>query len=114
MVGGGGDGSAQRLGTGAVEKAFAGARPGTSRPVTSSGRFVRLGTASMMSEPGGPFINIDKLDLRKYAARPALARVLCDYVLYHDHNPKRGLELCALATVQVSGSPDRWRVAAAR
>ena len=70
--------------------------------MTSSGRFVRLGTASMLSEPGGPFINVDKLDLRKYAVRPALARVLCDYILYHDHNPKKGLELCALATVAVS------------
>ena len=30
-----------------VEAAFQGARPGTSRPVTASGRFVRLGTASM-------------------------------------------------------------------
>jgi tetratricopeptide repeat protein 8 len=93
--------------------------------VTSSGRFVRLGTASMLSEPGGPFVNVDLLDLRKsvvalplgedelpssateqlrprlgrYAARPALARVLCDYILYHDHNPKKGLELAALATV---------------
>ncbi|GFH19367.1 TPR_REGION domain-containing protein, partial [Haematococcus lacustris] len=40
-------------------------RPGTSlnRPVTSSGRFVRLGTASMLSEPGGPFINSEQVDL---------------------------------------------------
>lgn len=37
-------------------------------------RFVRLGTASMAAEPGGPFINPEKLDLRKYAARPNLAR----------------------------------------
>ena len=25
--------------------------------------------------------------------------MLCDYILYHDHNPKKGLELAALATV---------------
>lgn len=61
-------------------------------------RFVRLGTASLLSEGSGPFINLDKLDLRKYAARPCLARALCDYMLYHDHNPKRALELCAHAT----------------
>jgi tetratricopeptide repeat protein 8 len=30
----------------------------------------------------GPFIAADRLDLRKYAARPHLARVLCDYILY--------------------------------
>lgn len=64
---------------------------------THSCRFVRLGTASLLSANGGPFINLDKLDLRKYATRPCLARVLCDYMLYHDHNPKRALELCAHA-----------------
>ncbi len=61
-------------------------------------RFVRLGTASLLSDGGGPFINLDKLDLRKYAARPCLARALCDYMLHHEHNPKRALELCAHAT----------------
>lgn len=54
-----------RPATGSIEAAFQGNRPNTSRPVTSSGRFVRLGTASMISEPGGPFINVDKLNLRK-------------------------------------------------
>ena len=72
-----------------------GNRPGTSRPVTALGRQVRLGTASMMSDRGGPFINVERLDLSRYAARPALSRVLCDYLLYHDHNPKKALELCA-------------------
>jgi tetratricopeptide repeat protein 8 len=43
--------------------------------VTSSGRFVRLGTASMQSELGGKFVNVDKLDLKKYVERPALAKV---------------------------------------
>lgn len=84
-----------------------GARPGTTRPVTSSGRFVRLGTASMLAEPGGPFIQVEKLDLRKYAARPLLARVLCDYIIYTDHNFKRALELCALAT-QAQEFQDWW------
>lgn len=46
-------------------------------------RFVRLGTASLAAAgPGGPFIACERLDLRKYAARPNLARVLCDYILY--------------------------------
>jgi hypothetical protein len=44
---------------------------------------VRLGTASLAAAgPGGPFIAAERLDLRKYAARPHLARVLCDYILY--------------------------------
>ena len=61
-------------------------------------RFVRLGTASMQSEPGGPFINVEQLDLRKYASRTNLSRVLCDYMIYTERNMKRALELCALAT----------------
>lgn len=35
---------------------------------------MRLGTASLLSEAGGPFINVERLDLRKYAARPLLVR----------------------------------------
>lgn len=93
--------------SGPVDAAFQGNRPGTSRPVTSSGRFVRLGTASMRSEAGGPFINAEKLDLKKYAQRQPLAKVLCDYILYHDHNPRRALELCAEAT-EVCKYDDWW------
>ena len=52
----------------------------------------------MVQEAGGPFINVERLDLRKYASRPALARALCDYIIYNDHNMKKALELCALAT----------------
>jgi len=73
-------------------------RPGLSRPVTSLGRHVRLGTASMRSEKDGPFIDSQRLDLRKYAQRPALARALCDYLLYHDHDPRKTLELASEAT----------------
>jgi tetratricopeptide repeat protein 8 len=68
---------------------------------------LRVGTASALSEPGGVFVDIEKLDLRKYAARPALARALCDYCLYHDRNPRKAVELCALATVHC-GFKDWW------
>ena len=64
----------------------------------------------MLTEPGGPFINVDKLDLRKYATRPALAKVLCDYIIYHDHNPKKALELAALATAHVEYKDWWWKV----
>eukprot|EP00798_Chlamydomonas_sp_ICE-L_P015671 gene15671-21775_t len=96
-----------RGGTASLKDAMRGNRPGTTRPVTSSGRFVRLGTASMISEPGGPFINVETLDLRKYAGRPNLSRALVDYIIYHDRNMKRALELCALAT-QGNDFKDWW------
>ena len=63
-------------------------RPGTSRPVTTSGRFVRLGTASMLAEPGGPFINVDKLvgrtDLVTHHL-PCSVKV-CRYTIMTAHN----------------------------
>ncbi|GBG34007.1 Tetratricopeptide repeat protein 8 [Hondaea fermentalgiana] len=73
-------------------------RPGTSRPVTALGRHVRLGTASMRAESDGPFIDVSRMDLQKYAHRPTLARALCEFLLYHDHNARKALELAAEAT----------------
>ena len=87
-----------------MEQAFKGARPGTSRPVTALGRQVRLGTASMMSQHGGPFIDVDRLDLRKYAARPSIAKALCDFLLYHDHNPRKCVGLLPAASAAARAS----------
>ena len=53
------------------------------------------------------FIDVERLDLHKYAKRPALSRVLCDYLAYHEHNFKKCLELCANATV-VHNYEDWW------
>ena len=80
-----------------VDQAFKGSRPGTSRPMTTLGREVRLGTASMDAGPGS-FIDVSKLDMRKYGSRPPLALPLGDYLLYADVNPRKALELCSEAT----------------
>jgi len=50
-----------------ITTAMQGNRPGTSRPLTSMGRLVRLGTASMHHQDGGEFLVLEKLDLKKYA-----------------------------------------------
>jgi len=92
-----------------VETAMKGNRPGTSRPLTSLGREVRLGTASMATDIGGPFLNVERLDLAKYAKRPSLAMVLCDYLVYHDRNPRKGLELAAEATVHADYKDWWWK-----
>jgi tetratricopeptide repeat protein 8 len=66
------------------------------RPVT--GRFIRLGTASLQSVPGGPHINVQALPLERYAReKPIVAKLLCDYLLYVEHKPKMALELCTAA-----------------
>jgi tetratricopeptide repeat protein 8 len=81
-------------------------KPGTSRPVTSSGRYLRLGTASLLAQ-GSEFINAEKLDMKRMAQKPGVAKALCDYLIYCDHNPKKALELCAEATV-LSEYNDWW------
>ena len=108
-TGAGRPGTKSRGGDVSIESALRGGRPGTSRPVTSGGRAVRVGTASMLAEPGGPFVDLEKLDLRKYAARPALTRALCDYMLYHDRNPRKAVELCSLATTRASFKDWWWK-----
>jgi len=92
---------------GRAEDAFKGARPGTSRPMSVAGRFVRLGTASLMASDGDQFINPDRLDVVKYSTRPAEAKALLDYLLYHDHNPRKALELAAEAT-KAANFEDWW------
>eukprot|EP00398_MALV-I-01_sp_L67-1_P000936 gene936-802_t len=83
-------------------------RPGTSqRPLTSLGRLVRLGTASMQADGEGVFIRVEHLDLAKYAQRPIIAKALCDYLLYYMHNPRRALELASEATA-VCDYKDWW------
>uniref|UniRef100_A0A8C1B8Z1 Uncharacterized protein n=1 Tax=Cyprinus carpio carpio TaxID=630221 RepID=A0A8C1B8Z1_CYPCA len=70
--------------------------PRTARPVTSaSGRFVRLGTASMLTNPDGPFINLSRLNLAKYAKRPNLSKAL---------------DLAALATEHAQFKDWWWKV----
>ncbi|XP_077255122.1 tetratricopeptide repeat protein 8 isoform X2 [Temnothorax americanus] len=49
----------------------------TARPITaSSGRSVRLGTASMLTEPGGPFIQLSRLNALDLAVQ---ATQVCQY-----------------------------------
>ncbi|XP_012940531.1 tetratricopeptide repeat protein 8 [Aplysia californica] len=87
----------------------------TARPVTSaSGRFVRLGTASMLSTPDGPFINIARLNFAKYAARPNLAKGLFEYIFHHENDVRNALELAALATEASQFNDWWWKVALAK
>jgi len=68
------------------------------RPMTNMGREVRLGTASLVGAGGGSLVNLDKLNIKKYAAKPGLAMVLTEYMLYVEHNTRKALEMCAEAT----------------
>ncbi|KAF6028481.1 TTC8 [Bugula neritina] len=80
----------------------------TARPITSaSGRYVRSGTASMLSTPDGPFINISRLNLNKYAQKNALARSLFEFIFHHENDVRHALELAAYAT-EANQYKDWW------
>eukprot|EP01036_Dinobryon_divergens_P043389 gene43389-57750_t len=59
-------------------------RSGSARPMTNLGREVRLGTASLTST--GALVDVEKLNIKKYAAKTGFAMVLIDYLLYVEHN----------------------------
>ena len=40
----------------------------------------------MLSNPGGPFVNVARLNVDKYGAQPAVAKPLFEYLFYHEGN----------------------------
>jgi len=40
----------------------------------------------MLSTPDGPFINLARLDMSKYAAKPSLAKALFEYIFHHEND----------------------------
>jgi len=40
----------------------------------------------MLSTPDGPFINLARLDMSKYAAKPTLAKALFEYIFHHEND----------------------------
>ncbi|CAF0906041.1 unnamed protein product [Adineta ricciae] len=80
----------------------------TARPVTTAtGRFVRLGTASMLSTPDGPFIQVGRLNLPKYAQNQALARSLFEH-LFHHANDVRTAQQLAIHANEYAQNKDWW------
>ncbi len=101
--------NSSRLGTGKVDIRDAlqtGRRTGTaSRPMTNLGREIRLGTASLAGT--GALVDVDKLNIKKYASRIGISMILTDYLLYVVHDSRKALELCAEAT-EAQGFKDWW------
>ena len=83
----------------------------SSRPLTSStGRSVRLGTASMVSQGGEQFINLSRLNLAKYADTPSLAKPLFEYIFGHENDVRNALQLAALATEATQFTDWWWKI----
>ena len=62
-----------------------------------------------MQSSGGIFIDVGKLDLRKYAARPALAMALVDYLFFVEVNPRKALELSSHSTEKAQYKSWLWK-----
>ncbi|RNF23955.1 uncharacterized protein Tco025E_02692 [Trypanosoma conorhini] len=108
-------GAAQRQGTARpISSRYGYARPGTqsrnrpgtnsARPITS--RMMRVGTASLQSVPGGPHIDVQKLNMEHCGrGSPVVARLLCDFLLHVEHRPRMVVEL---ASVALERHPKDW------
>ena len=78
-----------------------------SRPMTTFGREVRLGTASLAGATTGALVDVERLNVKKYAKRTGLAMAITDYLLHVEHNTRKALEICAEAT-QEHDFKDWW------
>lgn len=79
------------------------------RPVTSLGREMRLGTASVVAQAKHSFLDVSRLDFSRLVRRGPMSKIICDYLIYHEHNPRRALELCAEATQEAKFKDWWWK-----
>ncbi|KAK9878133.1 hypothetical protein WA026_021149 [Henosepilachna vigintioctopunctata] len=80
----------------------------TSRAITNhSSRAIRLGTAAMLSQKDGPFLQVSGLNITKYARNPCLSKPLFEYLFYHEGDVRNAMELAVQAT-QFNQFNDWW------
>jgi len=91
---------------GNLSTALAAGRTGTSRAVTSGGRLLRLGTASILTGDG-QFIDAAKLNPKKIGKKQWMAKAYVDYLIYVDSNFRRALDIASEATI-TAGYTDWW------
>ncbi|KAG9397334.1 trp protein for ciliary function [Carpediemonas membranifera] len=72
------------------------ARAGTARPVTSGGRVLRLGTASLATLQREGQIELGSIDPHSYASKP-YGRILADYLIDVSGETSRATELASTA-----------------
>ena len=58
----------------------------------------------MLSTPDGPFINLARLNIPKYAARPTLAKALFEYIFHHENDVRNVSANTVLSVMQVNVS----------
>jgi tetratricopeptide repeat protein 8 len=75
-------------------------------PTTSSGRALRLSTASL-AQVGDKFFESERENMKQLAKKKSKSRLIFKYLFYVEHNLKKALELAAEATV-VNDMKDPW------
>lgn len=99
----------------------------TSRGATGqSARAIRLGTAAMLTQKDGnvkhtftgqkwlnlmfkgPFIQVSRLNLSKYAKNKSLNKPLFEYLFYHEGDVRNAMELAVLATQACEFKVGNW------
>ncbi|KAJ8967484.1 hypothetical protein NQ314_002798 [Rhamnusium bicolor] len=87
----------------------------TARPVTGqSARAIRLGTAAMLSQKDGPFIQVSRLNISKYAKNSSLSKPLFEYLFYHEGDVRNAMELAVQATQFCEFKDWWWKVQLAK
>ncbi|KAF5307991.1 hypothetical protein FQR65_LT06559 [Abscondita terminalis] len=80
----------------------------TARPITGQTvRSIRLGTAAIYSQRDGPFVQVSRLNLTKYAKDRCLSKPLFEYLFYHEGDVRNAMELAVQAT-QANNFEDWW------
>ena len=69
----------------------------------------QLDTDLVTARKGNTFLTLKPLDICRLVQRTALAKAICDYLIYHNHNVTRALDLCAEATRAVSCKDWWWK-----
>ncbi|KAL1498295.1 hypothetical protein ABEB36_009114 [Hypothenemus hampei] len=87
----------------------------TSRGSTGqSARAIRLGTAAILSQKDGPFIQVSRLNLSKYAKNKLLNKSIFEYLLYHEGDVRNAMELAVLATQACEFKDWWWKIQLAK
>jgi tetratricopeptide repeat protein 8 len=109
-------GTQSQQGTMSLEQALVAPRTASARPMTmSAGRFNRLGTASMLAQSqSGPPVDLARIDLSRYAGRPAMARALFLYALNVAGDARKAVDLALLCVEKHARSDWWWKAALGR
>ncbi|KAI2808173.1 Tetratricopeptide repeat protein 8 [Blomia tropicalis] len=98
---------------GTIENALSAPRTGHSaRPMTSSsGRYARIGTASLLAlqESGGSFLNVERLNVDRYARMHNISKSLFEYIFHNQGNVRVALNLATKANIETKQKDWWWK-----